>query len=57
LTILKTLQSIEFLDSLIMLKFSANELRNKQKISNKNFIERFTKKFISWYSHHDLKTT
>jgi hypothetical protein len=57
LTVLITLQSIEFLDSLIMLRFSANELRNEQEISNENSIERFTKRFISWYSHHDLKTT
>jgi hypothetical protein len=57
LTVLITLQSIEFLDSLIMLRFSASELRNEQKISDENSIERFTKRFISWYSHHDLKTT
>jgi hypothetical protein len=57
LIILIILQSIKFFDSLIMLRFSANELRNEQEIANENFIERFTKKFISWYSHHDLKTT
>jgi hypothetical protein len=57
LTFLIIFQSIEFLDSLIMLKLSTSELRNEQKISNENFIERFMKKFISWYSHHDLKTT
>jgi hypothetical protein len=57
LTILIILQSIEFLDSLIMFRFSTNELKNEQEISDENFIERFTKRFISWYSHHDLKTT
>jgi hypothetical protein len=57
LTVLIILQSIESLDLLIMLKFSANELKNEQKISDESFTERFTKKFISWYSHHDLKTT
>jgi hypothetical protein len=57
LTFLITFQSIELLDSLIMLKLSTNELKNEQKISNENFIERFMKKFTSWYSHHDLKTT
>ncbi len=57
LTILTTLQLIEFLDSLIMLKLSTNKLKNEQKISNESSTERFTKKFISWYSHHDLKTT
>jgi hypothetical protein len=57
LTVLVTLQSIESFDSLIMLRFSASELKNEQKISNESFTERFTKKFISWYSHHDLKTT
>jgi hypothetical protein len=57
LTVLITLQSIESLDSLIMLRFSASELRNEHDISDENSIERFTKKFTSWYSHHDLKTT
>jgi hypothetical protein len=57
LTVLITHQSIEFLDSLIMLRFSASELKNEQKISNESSIERFTKRFTSWYSHHDLKTT
>jgi hypothetical protein len=57
LTVLVILQSIESLDSLIMLKLSANELKNEQEISDESFIERFSKRFISWYSHHDLKTT
>jgi hypothetical protein len=57
LTALVTLQSIEPFDSLIMLRFSANVLRNEQEISNENSPERFTKRFTSWYSHHDLKTT
>ncbi len=57
LTILIILQLIELLDSLIMLKLSTNELKNEQKISNESFTKRFTKKFILWYSHHDLKMT
>jgi hypothetical protein len=47
LTVLITLQSIESFDSLIMLKLSASELKNEQEISDQNFIERFTKRFIS----------
>ncbi len=57
LTVLIILQSIESFDSLIMLRFSASELKNEQEISDESFTERFTKRFISWYSHHDLKTT
>jgi hypothetical protein len=57
LTALVTLQSIEFLDSLIMLRLSTSELKNEQEISDESSTERFTKRFISWYSHHDLKTT
>ncbi len=57
LTVLVTHQSIGFLDSLIMLRFSASELKNEQEISDESSTEWFTKRFISWYSHHELKTT